>query len=189
MSWRMALVCLLFGCCAGLARLGLMYLFRSFALVALIGLVVAALCLFGVARSRGGGRLQPFTLLTAFAATLAGWLVMPSLVCLLLLAPFPQRWALIGSWETVAEANGPMLVRREFSPWGTSKIYRNGELRVTGRYVFLDDRTIEVESHNVPGRITEGPQYTKYRLQLEDDELTMTSILVDRVSVYRREGQ
>jgi hypothetical protein len=166
-----------------------MYLFRSLALVALTGLAVAAICLLGVARGRRGDRPQPFTLLTAFAASLAGWLAMPPLVFLLLLAPFPQRWGLIGSWETVAEADGPMLVRREFSPWGTSKIYRDGELRVTGRYVFLDDRTIEVESHNLPGRITEGPQYTRYRLQLEGDELTMTWTLIDRVSVYQRADQ
>src|SRR5690606_11370644 len=140
MSRQTLLVCLLFGCCAGLARLGLMYLYRSLTLVVLVGLAVVALCLFGLAWGRRGSSHQLFSLLTALAASLAGWLVMPSRGFVLLLAPFPQRWALIGSWETVADANGPILVRREFSPWGTSKIYRNGELRVSGRYVFLDDR-------------------------------------------------
>jgi hypothetical protein len=189
MSRRILLVGLLFGCCAGLARLGLMYIYRSFALVTLVGLAVVALCLFSVARGRRGGSPQPFALLTALAASVAGWMVMPSLVFLLLLAPFPQRWALIGSWETVAEANGPMLVQQEFSPWGTSKIYRDGELRVTGRYVFLDDRTIEVESHRVPGSITEGPQYTRYRLQFAGDSLSMTRGPSDRLSVYQRAGR
>jgi len=166
-----------------------MYIFRSLALLPIIGLAVVVICLVGLAVGYRGDPPRPRTLLTGFAASLAGWLVIPSLVSLLLLAPFPQRWALVGSWETVAEANGPMLVRWEFSPWGASTIYRDGELRVTGRYVFLDDRTIEVESRSVPGRITEGPQYNRYRLQFEGDSMTMTWTLVDKVSVYRRAPQ
>lgn len=182
------LVCLLVGCCAGLVRLSLMYIYRSWTPAVLLGLGSAALCLLALAWGRRGGARQPHGLPTALAVSLAGWLVVPSLVFALLLAPSPQRWALIGGWETVAEANGPMLVRQEFSPWGTLRLYRDGQLGGAGRYVFVDDRTIEIEWRSVPARIGEGPQYDRYRLEFAGDTLTMTWTRVDDVTVYRRAG-
>lgn len=189
MRRQVMLLWLLVACGSGLFRLGTMYIFRSYVIVLLCGLALIA---FGLLRVAGQRRVQAGSPRPrgagagALAAAIVGWLLAPALASLLLLAPFPQRWGLVGSWTTTVQMDRPMHVEHEFSLWGTTTTYRDGELRATGRYVFLDNQTIEVESRALPRLLTQGPQYTVYRLQVKGDTLVLTLLLTNRATTYQR---
>jgi hypothetical protein len=194
MNWRIILAWMVFACCLGLVRLLLRLISidpRSGLIVPLLGgLALAAFGLFWANRSwrqAGQPRLsRRITVLSGLAAGLVGWFLVPSLAFLLLLAPFPQRWGLIGVWTTTAQADRPLAIRKEFSPWGTITTYANGELRSTGHYLFLDDQTIKTETKRVPAQFTVGSQIDSYTLQLADTMLILTDGRLHQATVYQR---
>jgi hypothetical protein len=189
MNRPVLLLWLLTACGVGLFRLGTIYIFRSYAMVPLIGLAVVA-CLTLLVGWRWAAQARassaPVVVGGALAAAVAGWLIVPPLAFFLLLAPFPQRWGIVGRWTATAQTDRPLHVEQRFSPWGTLAIYRDGELRAKGRYVFLDDQTIEVERRELPRQITRGPQYDVYQLEVTGDTLSLTWLPTNRTTTYRR---
>ena len=120
------------------------------------------------------------------AACLVGWFVLLPLTSLLLVAPFPQRWGIIGTWTSSEQEPTPTTYQRTFSPFGTFNVYAEGQIRTTGQYLFLDDHTVQIRWHRVPRQFTVAAQTNVYNVQLTDDTLTLTDTRFNRTDIYHR---